>query len=124
MSDFNFGNCYSKHPVLPHKPLDSTAQELFEGFGLTQLFDIPTRLTQNTSSLVDLVFVQNQDFLIIHGTLPRIADHDGTLVSFHTTRQKEKPRTRTIYEYNKLNEEALIKYIKSFDFETMFFPTF
>ena len=121
MSDFNFGNCYSKHPVLPHKPLDSTAPELFEGFGFTQLIDIPTRLTQNTSSLVDLVFVQNQDFLTIHGTLPKIADHDGTLVSFHSTRQKEKPRTRTIYEYNKLNEEALIKYIKGFDFETNVF---
>ena len=67
------------------------------------------------------MFVQNQDFLTIHGTLPKIADHDGILVSFHSTRQKEKPRTRTVYEYNKLNEEALIKYIKSFDFETNIF---
>ena len=118
MSDFNFGNCYSKYPVLPHKPLDSRAPELFEGYGFTQLIDIPTRVTQNSSSLVDLVFVQKQDFVTIHGTLPKIADHDGTLDSFHSTRPKDQPRTRTIYEYNKINEEQLIQYIKSFDFET------
>ena len=85
MSDFNFGNCYSKYPVLTHKPLDSTAPELFEGYGFTQLIDIPTRITQNTSSLVDLVFVQNQDFLTIHGTLPKIAENDR-IISFSNDR--------------------------------------
>ena len=65
MSDFNFGNCFSKQPKLPHKPLDSTAPELFESFGFNQLIDIPTRVTQNTTSLVDLVFVQNVDYLNI-----------------------------------------------------------
>ena len=29
MSDLNFGNCFSKYPLLEHKPLDSTAPEFF-----------------------------------------------------------------------------------------------
>ena len=77
MSDFNFGNCYSKYPAVPDTPLDSLASDLFAGFGFIQLIDIPTRTNQN------------QDYLTIQGTLPKIADHDGTLVSFHLKRPKE-----------------------------------
>ena len=91
-------NCYSKHPVLPHKPLDSTATELFEGFGFTQLIGIPTC---HSKYFLDLVFVKNQDYLTTHGTLPKLADHDGTLVSFHSTTQKESPLRRTICESKK-----------------------
>ena len=121
MSDFNFGNCYCKHPVLSDKPLDSIAPELFESYGFTQVIDIPTRTTRNTTSLVDLVYIQNQDNLTIHGTLPKIADHDGTLVSFHSIKPKVMPRTRTIYEYNKVNEIELINYIKNYDFQNIVF---
>ena len=42
MSDMNFGNCYSKNPILTPKPLDDRAPELFQGFGYTQVIDIPT----------------------------------------------------------------------------------
>ena len=117
MSDFNFGKCYCKHPVLSDKPLDSIAPELFESYGFTQVIDIPTRTTRNTTSLVDLVYIQNQDNLTIHGTLPKIADHDGTLVSFHSIKPKVMPRTRSIYEHNEVNEIELINYIKNYDFQ-------
>ena len=121
MSDFNYGNIYCKYPPLPDKPLDSSAPELFESFGFHQILDIPTRTTDTTASLVDLIYVQNQDYLTCHGTLPKIADHDGTLVAFHCTRHHPKARTRTIYDYNKLNELELIKYIKDFDFQNKIF---
>ena len=49
MSDLNFGSCYSKCPKLPHKPLDSSAPDLFQSFGYYQLLDIPTRLTLDTT---------------------------------------------------------------------------
>ena len=94
---------YSKHPVLPDKPLDSTAPDLFESYGFTQLIDIPTHITEKTASLVDLVYVQNQDYLSIQGTLPRVADHDGTLVLFHSSRPKVLQQTRTIYDHSKIN---------------------
>ena len=121
MSDFNWGNVFCKRPLLPDKPLDALAPELFESFGFKQLLDIPTRTTEHTQSLVDLIFVQCLDYVTNHGTLPRIADHDGTLVSFHCTRTKAHTRTKTVYDYDKLNELELIKYIKNYDFQTNIF---
>ena len=55
-SDLNFGNCYCKYPILMPKPLDATAPDLFSSYGFTQLIDIPTRVTDNTTSLIDLIF--------------------------------------------------------------------
>ena len=55
-SDLNFGNCYCKYPILNPKPLDATAPDLFSSYGFTQLIDIPTRITDNTMSLIDLFF--------------------------------------------------------------------
>jgi hypothetical protein len=54
-SDLNFGNCYSKVPILSHKPLDSAASDLFSSYGFQQLIDIPTRFTLNCLSLIDLI---------------------------------------------------------------------
>ena len=119
MADFNFCNCYSKSPVLTNKPLDSMAPELFESFGFTQVIDIPTRVTKDTVVLVDLIFIQNVDYMTLHGTLPKIANHDGIIATFHSDRPKELPRTRTVHNYNKINEEELIKYIKNLNFNDL-----
>ena len=48
-SDMNFGNCYYKFPVLESKPLDAAASDLFSSYGFSQLIDIPTRVTENTT---------------------------------------------------------------------------
>ena len=55
-SDLNFGNSYCKFPILATKPVDKSAPDLLSGFGFTQLIDIPTCVTSDTISLVDLVF--------------------------------------------------------------------
>ena len=47
-SDLNFGNIYCKSPILPPKPLDSSAPDLFASHGFIQLIDIPTRVTENS----------------------------------------------------------------------------
>lgn len=92
-SDLNFGNCYCKFPLLPPKPLDTSAPELFSSFGAKQVIDIPTRITETTTSLIDLIFVFNVDKIQCHGTLPSIADHEGTFICFHSTQQKPKLQT-------------------------------
>ena len=74
-SDLKFGNSYCK-------PLDISASDLFASHGFSQLIDILTRVTKDTISLLDLSFTSNSDNIKKHGTLPRIADHDGVFVSF------------------------------------------
>ena len=78
-SDLNFGNCYCVSPPLPFKPLDHSAPELFTSYGFKQLIDIPTRV-RTSISLIDLLYVNTEELVEEFGTLPEIADHDGTLL--------------------------------------------
>ena len=67
--------------------------------------------------MIDLIFVNQSDDVICHGTLPKIADHDGVIVSFYTKNIKPKLKTRTIYDYKNADVEGLIKHIKEYNFE-------
>ena len=51
--------------------------------GFTQIIDIPTRVTNDTISLIDLFFADSTDDIICHGTLPKISDHDGIVASYN-----------------------------------------
>ena len=110
LSDFNFGNCYSIDPVLPFKPLDIAASQLFSRFGFTQFIDIPTRLTNKTTSLIDLVFVQSLDLEQEYGTLPQIADHDGTLL--YIKQKYKKCTNKVVYDYRNADIDGMLKYVK------------
>ena len=116
-SDLNFGNSYCKYPILTPKPLDYSAPDLFESFGMTQLIDIPTRVTEDTTSLIDLFFTTNPENALNYGTLPKIADHDGIVCSFNINNEKPKSKFRLVYDYSKADEKGLINFIKNFDFQ-------
>ena len=120
-SDLNFGNCYCKFPTLEHKSLDSAASDLFSSFGFTQLIDIPTRITDNTMSLIDLIFVKDTDMVSCHGTLPKIADHDGVVVSYCMKTETIKQKTKVVYDYKNADIAGLIAHIKSINFELAVF---
>ena len=120
-SDLNFGNIYCKYPILSQKPLDAFAPDLFTSLGFTQLIDIPTRVTEDTVSLIDLFFVDKTDDIICHGTLPKIADHDGIVASFQLDIQKPTLKTKCIYDYKNADIDGLINHIKHFDFNSAVF---
>ena len=121
IGDMNFGNSYCTSIPLNPKPLDSAASDLFSNFGLKQLINIPTRVTENTMSLVDLIFVYNQNDLACHGTLPQIADHDGVIASFKFQTEQPKTKTKTIYDYKNADLDGLVHFIKSFNFNQTVF---
>ena len=52
------------------------------------MIDIPTRITDTCTSFIDLIFVQLIDNVTIHGTIGKIADHDGVFITFHCTQDK------------------------------------
>ena len=74
-------------------------------------------------SLISLIFVNKPDDVVCHGTLHRIADHDGVLVSLNTKIAKQKPVTKTIYDYKNADVSGLIKFIKEYDFENAVFSS-
>ena len=120
-SDLNFGNMYCKYPILEPKPLDATAPDLFASFGMHQIIDIPTRVTADTTSLIDLFFTDNIADIQTQGTLPPIADHDGIICTFNLTEQRAKPRTKTILDYKNIDLIGLTNYFKDFDFDKNIF---
>ena len=73
-----------------------SAPELFSSHGFQQLIDIPTFMTTNTVSLIDLVFSDNIDNIQCQGTVSPIADHEGVFVCFHCISVQEKPSTRNV----------------------------
>ena len=107
--------------MLQPKPLDNRASDLFTCHGFQQIIDIPTRFAENTVSLISLIFVDNSDDVVCHGTVHKIADHDGVLVSFKTKSQKQFLKTRKMYDYKNANVEGLIQHIKKYDFDNVVF---
>ena len=113
VGDFNFGSCYSALPGLIPKPLDDKAPELFTQFGFHQLIDRPTRQYNMSCSLLDLVFVQKTDSVVLTGLLPPLSDHSGTLLSLNTLSFKPQPKVFKSYNYEEANwnliEQKLIE---------------
>ena len=103
------------------KPLDNKDPDLFASYGFTQLIYIPTRITDTSTSLIDLLYVDSSEDVVIHGTLPKIADHDGIFASFNTLSAKPEPVTKMIYDYKNCDIEGLKSFIKNYDFETHVF---
>ena len=120
-SDLNWGNCFSVDPILPFKPLDNEASQVFSSFGFTQVIDVPTRVTHDTTSLIDLVFVDSMQYVEEFGTLPQIADHDGTLLCLNITQQQNKIKQKKVFDYKNTDIDGLIKFIKEFDFSKAVF---
>ena len=80
------------------------------------MMDIPTRLSGTCTSLIDLIFCRFVDNIQAHGTLPPLADHEGTFIAFHCIQDKSKPVTKTIFDYKNIDEGALLQYIKKHKF--------
>ena len=93
----------------------------FTSHGFQQIIDIPTRFAENTVSLISLIFINQPDDVVCHGTLHKIADHDGVLVSFKTKSKEKFLKTRKIYDYKNADIDGLIHYIKNFDFDNAVF---
>ena len=77
--------------------------------------------SKDTTSLIDLFLTNNTEDIVCHGTLPRIADHDGILASFKLNLQRVKAKTKTFYDYKNVDVTGLLNYIKTFDFDSNVF---
>jgi hypothetical protein len=87
--------------------LDNPSQHLLDIIDLHQLHQIinePTRVTDTTSSCLDLIMVQNPQIVKRSEVLPEIcSDHRIACAHIRNTVIKNKPFKRTIYNYNKLD---------------------
>lgn len=94
---------------------------LMRTYNLTQIINEPTRVTQDTRTLIDHIYVTNESSYCTTGVIPiGISDHHLT----YTIRKKNKCGTNkhtTIRyrDYKHLDEEKLLEDMKNIDWESI-----
>ena len=103
LGDYNFGSVYAANMNLNPLPLDNKAPDMFLERGFYQQIDLPTRQVRLSSSLIDLIFTDKIDNIVLTGILPPLSDHCGTLISVNTLSFKQKPKKFKQYQYEDAN---------------------
>ena len=89
--------------LVPHSCLYSKLLSVVSSFNLTQIVSEPTRVTESSSTLIDLIFVSPTVIVKQCSTLPPLAnaDHYGLqlIVSTKSQMKRSKPVTRRIWRY-------------------------
>ena len=78
---------------------------IIEPFGFKQLVSEPTRVTETSAKLLDLILVSNPSNVKMVGTadLPGISDHSMVFMACSIKKPKYKPKTIVIRDYSKFN---------------------
>lgn len=103
MGDFNVD--------MSKKSLESTDfVNLFSPFGGHVLKSSPTRITDKSSTQLDLFITNRADLIksIKTRAIPTISDHDMVYASLKIQKPKSAPAYKTIRNYNKINRNALL----------------
>ena len=82
-------------------------------YGLVQLIKKPTRLTETTKTILDLIFVNNEHGIIDSGIVPiSISDHSLVYCILKTGVKKAPPKVIEYRSYAHFNTDAFIKDLK------------
>ena len=101
---------------IDHLKIDSSALKFFnsyvtEPFAFTQIVDKPTRITKNTSTLIDLMLTSNAENVKAHGVVdtPGISDHCLIFMAYSLKKPKFKPKILTRRDFRNFNEKLFVK---------------
>ena len=85
-------------------------KELLSLYGLTQLINVPTRTTQDSSSLIDIIAANNESSIVSTNVFPlSIGDHDMIGCVRKINNGKFKPKVITSRNYKNYNPDEMIK---------------
>nr|XP_022313371.1 uncharacterized protein LOC111118283 [Crassostrea virginica] len=108
----DFLNIPRSHPV----------NDILTGQLLENTIYEPTRVTQNTSTLIDPILVTNEVTVFDSGTLvvdPNISDHKCTYISIKTSVSYNKAYERKVWQYKNADFDKLNLLIKNTDWNTV-----
>lgn len=84
---------------------DNKLGKIIKNMKLSQLIDKPTRITPNSSTLLDVIITNKIDIVINSDVVPgTIADHDLITITINVSKPKRQPVTKTmrcLKNYNK-----------------------
>ena len=124
LGDFNTGNIYLDQNTYNHSgitPFDHTLQQTAQMLNLSQLITCPTRISNNTSNLRDLIFTNNTNRITDHGTLSAFStlDHLPVYATINTDPlpHTTKPTEKIIWDYTKLDSDLLTRLLLDTDWD-------
>ena len=112
LGDFNAGNIYLDDNVTDRgtSSFDIRLKDAMETLYMTQLIRTPTRQTDTSSNLLDLIFTNNHQLTTRSGILPSFSniDHFPIFVDLDIERQQTmKPQERHIWDYTRTDINRL-----------------
>ena len=118
MGDFN-DRCQTWHSDHFDSDLGLQLYNLIEGFGLSQIIESPTRITDNTKSLLDLVIVDSLTVISDSGILPPIgtSDHSVVFCRVRIPSLKQKTHKRTIWDFKRCDFASLNESLRMAPFD-------
>ena len=116
--DFNI-NCLNKNSLEYRILCDS----IIEPFSLTQIIDQPTRVTEKSQTLIDLMLVKNPNKVTAHGccAVPGVSDHHMTYMSYDIKKPKFTPVRVTARDFKHFNMDAFLAAADEAHFENVYF---
>ena len=120
LGDFNIN-------LMTPESLEAKALNNFitEPFDLKQLIETPTRITQTSRTLIDLIFVGNghEKNVLFSGTTdaPGISDHHFTYVAYNIKKEKAKPKVITCRDFKNFDFNGFNKAAENLNWESIIF---
>ena len=95
---------------------------IIDPFGLTQLIKTPTRITEKSKTLIDLMLVNNNKNVLFSGACdaPGISDHFFTYMAYSIKKVKVKPKTIRKRDFRNFDFEGFKKAAEVAHFENIF----
>ena len=96
-------------------------KDIIKLYGLTQLVKKPTRITQETSSLIDIIATNEPSNISFNDVIPTsISDHDMVCCVRKLNSFYFSPKTIHCRNYRKYNKELMINEINETDWEQLY----
>ena len=100
---------------IDHLKTDSSPLRFFnsyftEPFAFSQIVDEPTRITNSSSTLIDLMLTTNSENVKVHGVVdtPGISDHCLTFMAYSLKKPKFKPKMVTRRDFRNFDEKKFV----------------
>ena len=123
LGDFNVGNIFlSPEHANNHSGITSFDTKLYDaiaGVNLTQLIHEPTRISDTTANLRDLILVQKPELIVDSGLLSPFSqiDHVPIFVSVRCPMVLDKPFVKTLWNYREMNIDAFVNFLTNVDWD-------
>ena len=114
LGDFNV------NMLVPDSPeVNSLNNFIIEPFDLKQLIKTPTRITQSSRTLIDLILVSREENVLFSGCCdaPGISDHHFTYMAYNIKKEKFKPQIIRSRVFKNFDFEGFQKYAENLNWE-------